>query len=125
MEVGRTLGIYKAYRWAYTLRTMQEAILFGALIAGTYWYPSMWDRRELKGEGVKASGICTLPSATEQPAGGHLFCLNGYNAARGLWRSPSTWDDGDYLITDELMFRLLREEGEIAQPDEIKLTYLR
>jgi hypothetical protein len=93
MEVGRQLGFYTEYRWAYTMRTMQEAILKGALIAGTYWYDSMFERSP---EGI-------------------------VNAKRDLWRVPNTWNDGDYFIPGDLMYRLVREEGEIAQPSEIKL----
>lgn len=113
MEVGRALGFYTEYRWAYELRTMQEAILVGALIAGTYWYDSMFTR--------DAEGIVKVPGPTERTDSGHLYTLRGYDAKRDLWTVANTWGDGDYLIPGDLMYRLVREEGEIAQPSEIKV----
>lgn len=122
MEVGRELGIFTAYRWAYTIETMQRAILTGALIAGTYWYDSMFERTELKpGPGAVLQGIVKLPGPNERTDAGHLYTIRGYIKERGLWIIPNTWDDGEYLIPDELMHRLLREEGEVSRPDEIKL----
>jgi hypothetical protein len=114
MEVGRQLGFYTEYRWSYTMRTMQEAILKGALIAGTYWYPSMFERDK--------EGIVKAPSASAVTDDGHLYTINGYDAKRDLWRVPNTWGDGDYFIPGDLMYRLVREEGEIAQPSEIKVV---
>jgi hypothetical protein len=113
MEVGRALGFWSEYRWSYTMRTMQEAILLGALIAGTYWYDSMFTR--------DAEGIVMVPGPNDRTDAGHLFTINGYDAKRDLWRVPNTWADGDYFIPGDLMYRLVREEGEIAQPSEIKL----
>lgn len=113
MEVGRQLGFYSAYRWAYTIRTMQQAILTAPLIAGTFWYDSMFER--------DAEGIVRVPKASDSTDAGHLYTINAYDAKRDLWRVANTWGDGDYLIPGDLMFRLVREEGEIAQPDEIKL----
>ena len=114
MEVGRALGFYSAYRWAYTIRTMQQAILTGPLIAGTYWYDSMFER--------DAEGIVKVPNAGAYTESGHLYVINKYDARRDLWRVPNTWGDGDYFIPGDLMLRLLREEGEVAQPDEIRLN---
>lgn len=114
MEVGRGLGFWDVYRWMYEVRTMQEAILRAPLIAGTYWYPSMFER--------DAEGIVTTPGPNESTDAGHLYTINGYDAERDLWRVPNTWGDGLYWIPGTLMHRLVREEGEIAQPDEIKIV---
>lgn len=113
MEVGRALGFYSAYRWAYTIRTMQLAIQHGPLIVGTAWYDSMWNR--------DAEGIVETPADDAEAVGGHLYTLNAFDAHRDLWRYPSTWGDGDYWLPGELVHRLLREDGECAQPDEVKL----
>lgn len=113
MEVGRALGFWSVYRWMYELRTMQESIIQAPLIAGTYWYPSMFER--------DAEGVVKVPGPNEWADAGHLYTINGYDAERDLWRVPNTWGDGLYWIPGSLMHRLVREEGEIAQPDEIKL----
>jgi hypothetical protein len=114
MEVGRGLGFWDVYRWMYEVRTMQEAIVRAPLIAGTYWYTSMFERDK--------EGIVADPGPAGSIAGGHLYTINGYDAERDLWRVPNTWNDGIYWIPGSLMLRLVREEGEIAQPDEIKIV---
>ena len=114
MEIGRALGIFSEYRWAYTMRVMQQANEIAPLIAGTYWYPSMFER--------DAEGIVRSP-APHASAGdlGHQYVLNKYDAKRDLWRVPNTWGDGYYFIPGDLMYRLVREEGEIAQITEVKV----
>lgn len=114
MEIGRRLGFFSEYRWAYTMRVMQQAIEVAPLIAGTYWYPSMFER--------DAEGIVLVPKASDSPEDiGHQYVLNKYDAKRDLWRVAQTWGDGYWYIPGELMYRLVREEGEIAQITEIKL----
>ncbi len=105
LKAARNNGWIDAFYWGYTLRTAQEAILRAPLIFGTYWYSSMYDKDD---EGI----IRITPNAT--PDGGHLYCVNGYDAKRGLWRIHQTWGDGYYYIGDKDMFRLIREEGEMA-----------
>jgi hypothetical protein len=108
MEIGRRLGFFSEYRWAYTMRVMQQAIEKAPLIAGTYWYPSMFNRE--------------VPKATDSAGDlGHQYVLNRYDAKRDLWRVAQTWGDGYWYIPGDLMYRLVREEGEIAQITEIKL----
>jgi hypothetical protein len=114
MEVGRSLGVFSEYRWAYMIRTMQEAILRGILIAGTYWYPSMFRR--------DAEGIVRVPGPNDSAGDlGHQYVIRKYDSRRDIWWVPNTWGDGDYGIPGDLMYRLVREEGEISQPTEIKL----
>jgi hypothetical protein len=128
LETGRDLGIWPAYRWLYTLREMQQAILVKPIVLGTLWFESMWERDE--------DGNVSEPDEDEQPVGGHLYIVNAYEVGTGLvdpttgkrlnrWRYPSTWGDGDYWISDRLMHRLLREDGEAAQADEIRLPRVR
>lgn len=124
LETGRDLGIWPAYRWLYTIAEMQQAILAKPIVLGTNWYESMWTRDEF--------GNVTEPGDNDEPVGGHLFIVNAYRLVssvrtasgvqvQGRWRYPSTWGDGDYWISDRLMHRLLRESGEAAQADEIRL----
>lgn len=115
MEVGKRRGYWSEYRWAQTFEDMRTWIHNTApLIAGTYWYPSMWER--------DAEGIVSVPRPGESPVGGHLYCVNGYNPKRDMFRSNSTWGDGVYLIPGDLMRRLFEEEGEAVFPTELKVT---
>lgn len=113
MEVGRHLGFFTEYRWAYEIVTMQQAILIGPLIVGAYWYPSMFERDR--------EGIVKVPGPNETTDEGHQFVVNKYDAKHDLWRVPNTWGDGDYFIPGDLMHRLVREEGEVAQITELKI----
>lgn len=113
LEVGRQLGFYTEYRWATDMRTMVEAILHAPLVAGTTWFESMFTR--------DAEGIVRQPGPNGAEAGGHFYVLRGYDAHRDLWTAANTWGDGDYKIPGTLMYRLLKDGGEVAQPSEIKL----
>jgi len=113
LEVGRQAGLYSEYRWAYTIRTMQEAILHAPMVAGVLWYDAMYKR--------DTEGICGVPADHEKCESGHFIVIRGYDHKRDLWRCPNTWGDGDYLINGDLMFRLAREGGEFAQTTELKV----
>lgn len=115
MEVGKRRGYWDRYEWSYDFDVIRNTVHDQQpVIVGTNWYASMWDR--------DAEGICGRPSPTEQPDGGHLFCLNGYDPKRDLFRNPETWNDGDYLIPGELMRRLISEDGECVLPHKIKIA---
>jgi hypothetical protein len=126
METGRDadVGLWEHYRWIYDTPNMERAVQTRALIAATNWYPSMFSRDR--------EGIVKMPAAGEQPVGGHEYSIGGWDKRRGLWRVDQTWVPiGEevkmpykgwvYYIPAELMARLVREEGEIAVPDEVKL----
>jgi hypothetical protein len=128
LEVGRSLGIWSAYRWLYTLTELQQAIVLKPVVLGTYWFDSMFERDE--------DGNVTEPDEDEETDAGHLYVVNGYEIGTGptdpttgrrqnRWRVPNTWNDGDYWISDRLMHRLLRDGGEAAQADEIRLPRVR
>lgn len=124
METGRALGLWTAYRWIYDVPNMERAIQTRPLLAGTNWYDSMFERDK--------EGIVRMPSKTAQPIGGHEYTIGGWIKERGLWRIEQTWKPSPeeqampykgwcYFVPAELMYRLVREEGEIAIPDEVKL----
>lgn len=126
LEVGRKLGVFSAYRWAYEIETMQRAIVDGPLIVGTLWPVAMFER--------DAEGIVRKPTATEwQWAGGHEYVLGAYDARRDLWDVEQTWAPFDeeksmpysgwvYRIPGDLMHELIRRDGECAQIDEVRLA---
>lgn len=114
LETARSLGWVARYEWLYTIRSMQEAILIGPLVAGIYWYDSMFDR--------DAEGIVIEPRSFDTADSGHFITIRKYDARRDIWWCPNTWGDGDYGIPGNLMHRLIREEGEIAIATEIDVT---
>ena len=107
MKVGQKYGYWSTYRWAYTMAEILPVIHDSTpVVVGTNWYESMWDR--------DSEGIARIkPGSTN--AGGHLWCINGYNPRRGLVRYASTWDDGYYFIpVDDLRQLIEDEEGECS-----------
>lgn len=111
-EVAKKAGAISAYQWMYTVKEMQQAILIRPIVMGTNWYYDMWERDNENIIKFKASD-------PGQNVGGHFYVLNGYDAHRDLWRNPETWGDGDYWIPGDVMYRLLREDGECAIAVEI------
>lgn len=125
MKTGKDLKLWDVYRWIFDVPNMERAIQTRPLLGGTNWYPSMFER--------DAEGIVRTPSKTERPVGGHMYHIGAWNKARGLWRIDNTWAPSSsekalpfggwcYFVPSELMFRLVREEGEIAVPDEVRLV---
>ncbi len=114
MEVGKRRGYWDRYEWAQSFEDARTWVHDTApLIFGTNWYESQWIR--------DAEGICRITN-TSRLAGGHLYCVNGYDPKRDLYRNPETWDDGYYLIPGDDMRRLWEEEGEAVFPHELKVA---
>lgn len=113
MQVARRLGLITKYEWLYTLEGMERAIQSKPLIFASDWYPWMWERDR--------EGIVRNRPQKGTTAGGHQYELNAWDMQRGLWRYPSTWGDGDYLLDDALVYDLLRDGGECTVPDEVAL----
>lgn len=114
LETARKLGWIERYEWMYTIRTMQECIPIAPLQAGTYWYDSMFER--------DAEGIVKVPRSFDTTDSGHFYTLGKYDAHRDIWWCRQTWGDGDYGIPGDLMFRLLKEEGEVSIVTELDVT---
>lgn len=113
MEVGKARGYWDRYEWATALGAMRTFVHDTApLCVGFNWYESQWDR--------DAHGIARI-TKTSPIAGGHFFVLNGYDPKRALYRSPSTWGDGDYWLPEEDVERLLGEDGEAVFPHELRI----
>lgn len=113
MQVGVRLGLFSRYEWLYTLESMQRAVQTTPLVFASDWYPWMWER--------DAEGIVRNQPQKRTSAGGHQYELNAWDMRRGLWRYPSTWGDGDYLLEESLVYDLLRDGGECSVPQEIQL----
>lgn len=114
MEVGKRRGYWDKYEWSYNLDVIRNTVHDQQpVIFGTDWFQSMWTRN--------ADGVVKMPGATEKPAGGHLYCINGYDPKRGLYRNPETWNDGDYWLPEELVKRLIGDGGECVLPHKLKI----
>lgn len=113
MEVGKRLGWYGEYRWAYEMTDALAALCYVTPLAfGTNWYESMWDR--------DSEGIARIRN-NSPIAGGHFYTVRGYDPKRDLYVHPSTWGDGDYLIPGDDMRRLLAEDGECVVVRELQI----
>lgn len=128
METGRAHGVWETYRWIYDLPNLLRALQTQPVVAGTNWYSAMFDR--------DSEGIVRTPGKSAQPVGGHLYTIGGVDMARAFVEVEQTWQPTAeetwmpyggwvYRIPFELMARLIREEGEIAVPDEVKLPTVR
>jgi hypothetical protein len=113
MEVGKRRGYWDRYEWAQSFEDLRTFVHNTApIIVGLGWYDSMWDR--------DAEGIARI-TKTARLVGGHLFTINGYDPKRDLYRYPSTWGDGNYLLPGDVMRRLWDEDGEGVFPHELKV----
>lgn len=115
MQVGKHRGYWDGYRWTYDLDTMRAVVHDRQpVLVGTNWYPSMWVR--------DAEGIMKTPGKREQIAGKHMWCVGAYDPKRALYTYRTTWNDKDYRVPEELMDRLIHEDGEVSQPHEVKVA---
>lgn len=115
MEAAKANGWINAYYWGWTMDTAHRTILVCPMVWGTWWYSSMFSPDN---EGI----IRITPAAVAD--GGHLFCVNGYNARRDLWTIENTWGQVSYgsagmtgkrqYISGDDLYRLLREDGEFT-----------
>jgi hypothetical protein len=126
------LELISAYRWTYTVDGMIRAIPRAPLMAATLWYPDMMERDR--------EGIVKTPPTWRRTNDGHLYTLGAYRTtrrpaydpARDLWDVQQTWKPTAaeartmpysgwvWRIPGDLMHRLLREDGEVAQVEEIR-----
>ena len=110
-------GVIGEYRWAWDVDTVIQTLLeVGPVVAGTWWYSSMFqpdDEAIIKVEGSRA--------------GGHAYLLNGVNTKKGLIRIKNSWgrawgNKGFAYISFEDMDRLIREAGEACIATEKQLV---
>jgi hypothetical protein len=114
MAVGKTRGFWDKYEWTYDVDTALHTIHdTSPVCAGTYWYPSMWQR--------DAEGIVKAPGPNDRTTDGHFYCCGAVDFKRGLVTTRQTWGDGDYKIPIDLFARLVREGGEVVMMHELKV----
>ncbi len=111
METLKAHGVIKGYYWGYTMDCLFRALAKGVVVAGTDWYPSMFDK--------DAQGVIRV-NRNENPAGGHCYCLHGYDPKSDLISIAQSWGDGDYKIAAGDFYYLLRNGGEFTVFQEVK-----
>lgn len=119
-----------SYVWG---QTVDEALTwmnggYGTLIIGTNWYASM--------DAVDPNGFIKEPSSTDTPIGGHAYRVNWFDRKRDGFLIVNSWGR-DWGMADPhhagqlagmaymrrvLLERLLKEDGEITAPTQVKLT---
>jgi hypothetical protein len=123
------IGHIGTYVWG---QTIEEAIVwmnggYGTCIVGTNWYAEMSD--------VDDKGFMREPAPSlTTPIGGHAWRWNWYDAKRGGILMRNSWGSdfgtaargggrsGYAFLRKEFADRLLREDGEIASPTQIRFT---
>ena len=105
-------GVIAAYRWAWDVDTIVEALLeVGPVVMGTDWPVGMM-RTDDRG----------FVHATGPSGGGHAYVLNGVNVNRGVVRVKNSWGRGwgrngsAWLTLDDLA-TLLADRGEACMPE--------
>lgn len=112
METLQKHGLIRGYYWGYTVDVVFRALATKVAIAGTNWYSSMFDK--------DAEGIIKVDQRSGL-AGGHCYCINGYDPVRGLLEIAQSWGDGSYYISADDFFLLLRDDGEFCVVDEVRV----
>jgi hypothetical protein len=129
MKFLASLGHIKSYVWG---QTVEEAIAwmnggYGTCVIGSNWYAEMSD--------VDREGFLREPAASlATPIGGHAFRLIWFDAKkqgvlmRNSWGHDFGFPDpktgvptGYAYLRPTFLARLLKEDGEIAAPVQIKL----
>ncbi len=113
----RARGWIGAFRWAWDLDTVVDAVLrWGPVVLGTDWYSGMF-RPDAKGV-LHASGYV---------AGGHAYALVGVNKKTGMGRIKNSWGrswgtSGHAWIPFDDLAKLIEAQGEACIADEICIT---
>lgn len=127
MKAMQAAGLISSYVWG---QTVTEALTwmnggYGTTIVGTWWYPSM--------DNIDANGYIVEPEPTATAVDGHCYRLNWsphagailvVNSWGHVWgkRLTNGLRSGMAYMRPRLLERLLREQGEIAAPTQVKIS---
>lgn len=76
-------GMISGYTWCFTMAELLQALMERPVGFGTYWFSGMFS--------PDANG---LVKPTGQVAGGHQFCMDGYDQERGWFWATNSWGTG-------------------------------
>jgi hypothetical protein len=82
-KVLKEFGIISGYTWAFSMGDLLQALMERPVGFGTYWFDGMFS--------PDAEG---LVKPTGSVAGGHQFCMDGYDQARGWFWNTNSWGLG-------------------------------
>lgn len=122
-------GIIKSYVWGQTVDEAAQWMIdgYGTVLNGTNWYPHMSD--------VDRNGfMLEPPTSLSTPIGGHLWHNIWYDVKKRGFLMKNSWGDdfgfidpktgrpsGMAYIRPEFLARLMREDGEMAAPIQVKV----
>lgn len=118
MKAMQDMGLVTNYLWANGVTQLARWISeYGPAVIGVNWYTSMFT--------PTTQGILEI-TPNSNVVGGHALAVRGWNVKTGMFRVVNSWgpmwgDGGQCWIPGELMERLIREDGEIALPTEIRV----
>lgn len=120
MEYLKERGYIERYVWCWDIVAMSAWLRSkqGPVLLGINWYASFDDPPK--------DSILRLPK-TSWIRGGHEVYATGRNESRGLTRCINSWgkvygDNGRFWIPDEVLDRLMREDGDVVTPTELKVA---
>lgn len=114
MKLGRSLGWWGGWRWAFGADEMRRALVLGPLVVGVPWHAGMYE--------TDAEGVVVVRG---QQVGGHALAVVGWShdyAGRGpgyWWRNswgPGYGNGGSAFVPEDTMRGLLEGVGECAVP---------
>ena len=114
MKVGRVYGWWDAWRWAFGLEEMRDAITLGPLVVGVPWRSGMYETEPdalVTTGGSEVGGHCLLVHSWVTDYAGHgpgFWWRNSWGPGYGI--------RGDGFVPEETMRGLIAEVGEVAVP---------
>ena len=110
-QVLRQEGIISGWKWLFGFDEMKQFVMYnGPVSVGTNWYQSMFT--------PDSRGFLSIDG---QVAGGHCWRVVGYSTYQKAFRMVNSWgrswgDFGRGWVKDDVMRRLLEEQGEVVTP---------
>lgn len=114
MKVGRRLGWWDSYRWAFGVDDARRAVQLGPLAVGVPWHAGMYE--------TDPDGVVVVRG---QQVGGHCLAVVGW-ATDYLGRGPGFWwlnswgrgygNNGAAFVPEATFAALIEGVGEVAVP---------